>query len=179
MNILGTKRLTTDAVMMAFCAVLGYISLDLGSIKLTFESLPVLLGALLFGPLDGFLIGGMGTLIYQLLRYGIAATTLLWILPYALCGLIVGFYSRTHNFRLTPKEIIKVTIASELFITALNTFSLFVDSHLYGYYTPLFILGPLPLRLIICIVKAAAFGLLLPTLTQSIRKVFRRQFAEE
>ena len=56
-------------MLCAMCAVLGYVALDLGSIKLTFESLPVLLGALLFGPVDGMFIGGIGTLLYQLVRY--------------------------------------------------------------------------------------------------------------
>jgi hypothetical protein len=41
------------------CAVLGYISLDLGCIKITFESLPVLVAAMLFGSADGMLVGGL------------------------------------------------------------------------------------------------------------------------
>ena len=47
-----TKQLTLDAMLAAMCAVLGYVALDMGSIKITFESLPILLGAMLFGPVD-------------------------------------------------------------------------------------------------------------------------------
>lgn len=57
MRILNTKRLTIDAMLAALCAVLGYISLDLGNLKTTFESLLILL--------DGLLIGAIGTFIYQ------------------------------------------------------------------------------------------------------------------
>ena len=54
-----TKQLTLDAMLAAMCAVLGYVALDMGNIKITFESLPILLGAMLFGPVDGMLIGGI------------------------------------------------------------------------------------------------------------------------
>ena len=40
-----TKQLTLDAMLAAMCAVLGYVALDMGNIKITFESLPILLGA--------------------------------------------------------------------------------------------------------------------------------------
>ena len=76
-----TKKLAMDSMLAAMCAVLGYLSLDFGNLKITFESVPILLGALLLGPIDGMAIGGVGTLLYQLVRYGVSVTTLLWILP--------------------------------------------------------------------------------------------------
>ena len=89
-----TRRLAFDAMLAAMCAVLGALSIDLGNLKITFEGFPVLLGALLFGPLDGLAIGGIGTLVYQLLRYGVSVTTPLWILPYMLAGLLVGLIAK-------------------------------------------------------------------------------------
>lgn len=80
------RQLSMNAIMAAMCAVLGYLSLDLGNLKVTFESLPILVSALLFGPADGMIVGGIGTLIYQLLRYGVSITTPLWMLPYIVCG---------------------------------------------------------------------------------------------
>ena len=79
-----TKKLAMDSMLAAMCAVLGYLSLDFGNLKITFESVPILLGALLLGPIDGMAIGGVGTLLYQLVRYGVSVTTPLWILPYVL-----------------------------------------------------------------------------------------------
>ena len=76
-----TKKLAMDSMLAAMCAVLGYLSLDFGNLKITFESVPILLGALLLGPIDGMAIGGVGTLLYQLVRYGVSVTTPLWILP--------------------------------------------------------------------------------------------------
>ena len=98
------KKLTINAVMIAMCAVLGYTSLDFGSLKITFESLPILLSAFLFGPVDGMIVGGMGTFIYQMLRYGFSATTLIWMLPYVVCGLMAGIWAKKYDFKMTGRQ---------------------------------------------------------------------------
>lgn len=173
-----TRQLTLDAMLCALCAVLGYVALDLGSVKLTFESLPILLGGLLFGPVDGMLIGGVGTLIYQLLRYGVSATTLLWIIPYVVCGLIAGVWSRLNHFRLERGQTLFLVIAAELAVTGMNTVPIYVDSKLYGYYYPGIILGVLALRLALSVGKGVAFGLLLPELAGSIRRIIGGQLPQ-
>lgn len=61
-------------------------------------------------------------------------------------------------------------ILNELLITVLNTGVLYIDSHIYGYYSAAFIFGSLVPRLIICVVKAAAFGLVLPGITGAVRR---------
>jgi ECF transporter S component (folate family) len=172
-----TKQLVLDGMMAAMCAVLGYLALDLGSVKVTFESLPILLAALLFGSLDGMVVGGVGTLVYQLLRYGVTATTLLWVLPYVVCGLIVGVGAKKSQFSLSRVQTIALVVAAELVVTGLNTLALYVDSHLYGWYYPGLILGVLGLRLVICVVKAAAFGAILPTLADAVRRAGHRRAA--
>lgn len=173
-----TRQLTLDAMLCALCAVLGYVALDLGNVKLTFESLPVLLGGLLFGPVDGMLVGGVGTLIYQLLRYGVSATTLLWIIPYIVCGLIAGAWSRTSHFRQERVQTVFLVVCAELAVTGLNTIPIYVDSKLYGYYYPGIILGVLTLRVAISVGKGIAFGLILPGLTGTIRHTMGGLFAQ-
>ena len=165
-----TRQITLDAMLAAMCAVLGYISLDFISMKITFESVPILIGALLFGPLDGAAIGLIGTLIYQLLRYGVSTTTLLWILPYVLCGLLVGWYASAHRFELTQKQMLFIVVVAELMVTLLNTGVIFVDSKIYGYYTPALITGSLALRLVICVGKAVAYAFALLPLLNAVRK---------
>ncbi len=168
-----TKQLVLDAMLAALCAVLGYLSVDFLSVKVTFESLPILMGALLFGPLDGFAVGGVGTLIYQLLRYGVSATTVLWMLPYMVCGLAVGWYASRRKFDLTRMQTIGVVVVGELLITLLNTPVIYADSKLYGYYFPGIVTGVLALRLGICVVKAAVFGAILPALLRDVRRALR------
>ena len=170
-----TRQLAFDAMLAAMCAVLGYVALDVGNLKITFESVPILIGALLFGPLDGAAVGFVGTLIYQLLRYGVSATTLLWILPYVLCGALAGAYAKRHGFALNQRRLTCAVVTNELLITALNTVVLYIDSRIYGYYSAAFIFGSLTLRVIICVAKALAYSFALPPLLRALDR--RRDFA--
>lgn len=166
-----TRKLALNAVLAAMCAALGALALDLNSIKITFESFPILLGALLFGPLDGLAVGFVGTLLYQLLRYGVSVTTPLWILPYALAGLVTGFYAKRRGFSLTTGQTVGIVVAAEVLVTALNTLVMYIDATLYGYWFPGFISAMLLLlRGAVCIVKAVVFGLVLPKLCARVRR---------
>lgn len=173
MKQFSARRLAADAMFAAMCTVLGFISLDLGHTKITFDSLPVLVGALMLGPWDGLAVGLIGTLIYQLLAYGVSATTALWILPYALAGLLAGALAARRSFTLSRRQLAAVIVLCELLITTLNTGVIYVDSHIYGYYTPAFILAPLPLRYAMCLVKAAAYSAVMPYLVGAARRAMR------
>jgi ECF transporter S component (folate family) len=166
-----TRQLTMDAMLAAVCAVLANFALTFGnSMKFTFESLPIHVGALLFGPVDGVAIGCVGTLIYQMLRYGVTVTTVLWMLPYMACGLLVGWYAQQKRFVLNRRQTIFLVVLGELVVTLLNTGAIYVDSHIYGYYTPTLITGVLGIRLVICVGKAVAYGLLLPSVLDGVRR---------
>ena len=163
-------QLVIDAMLIAVCAVLGYLAIDLTSIKITFESLPILIAALLFGPIDGITVGALGTLIYQYLRYGFTATTALWMLPYIVLGFIAGFYAKKQNFRYKPKELGVLVVICELVVTLLNTLVILIDSKIYGWYYPTLITGSLAIRLVVCIAKAIVFGIILYPLLTEVRK---------
>ena len=165
------RQLSINAVLAAMCAVLGAISIDLGNIKVSFEGLPVMIGALLFGPLDGFLIGGIGTFIYQILRYGFEITTLLWVLPYALCGLVMGAYAKKKDFNLSNKQIAFIVSLCSVLIFLINTASLYIYSIVYQLNSFLFIMGALPARIIVCIINCVAYSAIMPTLLKTAKKV--------
>lgn len=163
-------RLSTDAMLCAMCAVLGYLAIDLTTVKITFESLPIFLAAIMFGPVDGLAVGAVGTLIYQLLRYGFSATTLLWMFPYILLGLLIGLFAKYHHFRPERIRTLIVVTIGELLVTALNTGVIYADSKIYGYYYPMIILGSLAFRLITSLAKGILFGIALPPLITAIRR---------
>ena len=165
-----TRQLATDAILAAMCAALGALALDMNSIKITLESFPILLGAMLFGPLDGLVIGAVGTALYQLLRYGVSATTVLWILPYCVCGLLTGWYARKKGYRLTVPQSVGIAVLAELIVTTLNTGVMYVDAKLYGYYFKGFITGMLAIRYLVCVAKAVVYGVLLPRLIGAVRQ---------
>lgn len=93
--------------------------------------------------------------------------TPLWILPYVLCGLIVGYWAKKRDFSLSGRERISAVVLAELVVTVLNTGVLYLDSKLMGYWFPGFISGMLTLRLVVCVVKAVVFALVLPSLAQA------------
>ncbi|MBR6977567.1 MAG: ECF transporter S component, partial [Lachnospiraceae bacterium] len=73
-------RITYDGLLAALCAVLGSVAaIDIGIAKLTFENVPVVIAGLLFGPVDGMLVGFVGIFLSQVIRYGIDASTMLWV----------------------------------------------------------------------------------------------------
>lgn len=170
----NTLRLTEIAMLSALCAVLGNFALDMGNIKITFESIPILIGALMFGPLDGALIAGIGTLISQLLKYGLSATTALWMLPYIVCGIIVGIVAKFNNF--TPKYswIVPTVILNELLITLLNTVAMYIDSKIYAYYSFAYIFGSFGIRLVICIIKSSVYAVVLVPLVKTLHRYTNR-----
>lgn len=165
-----TRKLAVNALLAAMCAVLGAISLDFGNLKVTFESLPVLVAALLFGPIDGLAVGGIGTLLYQVLRYGVTATTALWILPYILCGLLTGLYAKKRAYTLSIKQMAFIMFAMSIMIFALNTLVLYIDSKIYGYYSAVFIFGSMVPRVLICLAKAAVFTAIMPPLLRAAKR---------
>lgn len=168
-----TRQLTMDAVLAAMCAALGSISIDLGNLKFSFESLPVIIGALLFGPVDGVFIGGIGTFMYQFLRYGLTVTTPLWILPYVLCGLVVGLYARKRGFHLDVSQLAFIITLASLLIFVLNTGVLYIDSKVYGYYSFVYIFGTIVPRTLICFAKAAVFTAIMPALLKAAGRVLK------
>ena len=165
-----TRQMALDAVLAAVCAVLGYYGPDLGNMKITFEGLPVILAALLCSPLDGAAVGGIGTLLYQLLRYGVKATTPLWILPYILCGLLVGWLGDHCAPEKSFPRLAATVLAGEGLIFLLNTLVIYADSKIYGYYSYAYVFGSFWIRLGICAAKTVLYAAVLPGLLAALRR---------
>ena len=167
-----TRRIVSVGLFVAMYVVLSlYLTVTLWNYKLTFEALPVLVGALLFGPADGFLIGFLGSFLNQMLTYGFTSTTLLWILPHAASGLLVGLLGKTMKQPLNVPKTAVITIASALTVTALNTLAMYVDSKVNGYYSKAFVFGALGARILTGVAMAVAFAILLPPLLDRLKKV--------
>ncbi len=166
---LTTKRLVTDAMLIAMYVALSLLSINLGNMKITLDALPIIVGAALFGPVDGLLIGLLGSFMNQLLTYGLTATTLLWIMPAAVRGLLVGWYAKKKDFALTGRQIVLIVCVSALVVTTLNTGVMYVDSKLYGYYSYAYVFGALAIRYLAGILTAAALSAITPFLLRVIR----------
>ncbi len=165
-------------MLMALYVVLSIMTpVKVANFKFTFEAFPILVAGLLFGPLDGFYVGGIGSFIYQLLfsGYGITATTPLWILPHALSGLLVGFYAKRKGFSLSFIETVIIASISALLVTTLNLMALYVDSKLYGYYSYALVFGNLVFKIAVGIILAFIYSMALPKLLGFLKKQLNRE----
>ena len=63
-----------------------------------------------------------------------------------------------------------VAFSTGILVLILNTGALYIDSKIYGYYSPVFIFGSLPARIAVCLVKAAAYTAVLPGLVSAARR---------
>ena len=169
-----TRRIVLVGLLMAVYVVLSiFLTVTLWNFKITFEALPILVGAFLLGPADGLLIGLLGSFLTQMLTYGFTATTPLWVLPHAFSGWIAGLMAAKMGEPHSVKKTAVITVVSALSVTALNTLAMFVDSKMFGYYSKAFVFGALGVRIVTGIATAVAFSLLLPPLLAQIRKILK------
>lgn len=163
------------ALYVAFDYLATYLSAFLGgSIKISLSGLPVMIVAILAGPVYGLATGFIGAFIGQVLSpYGITATTMLWVLPAMLRGLSTGvlFIAFKRNEKFTTLSAIAVI--SSIIVTAANTFAIYCDSKIYHYYSFEVVFGGIVVRVITGIATAIVFALLLGPIVKAIRKIGR------
>lgn len=165
-NRFPVKRIAIDAVLIAMYFGLSWASVEIGGIKLTFVGLASIIAAMVYGPLDGFLVGFFGAFCEQMLKYGFTATTLLWLLGPAMRGLVVGCAKLIFKQSMATENLLRnhrpyvffaVSIFAGLVVSVLNTTAFYVDAKMFHYYTYELIFGVFWLRLLL----AAASSLLM------------------
>lgn len=153
----STRRIALCAILIALYFAVSLFSIELSGVKITFDSLPVTVGAMLFGPIDGFLIGLLGELLSQIVRYGLTVTTALWIVPPALRGLMIGLgcvvlkkQMRIPSLseRKVPIVYFAVCIIAAAVTSLGNTAAYYFDSKIFGYYQFALIFGVAGIRLL-------------------------------
>ena len=165
-----TRRLTVNAMLAALSFVLSYLALDMQVVKITFESFPIHVGALLLGPASGGTIALIATALFQILRHGITPTTILWMAPGIISGVGLGFYAKGKQFRLTKKQTVIAVLICELVITAVNSFALYVDGNMFGWYQQEVFLTMLPIRFGVALAKGLVYGFVLHPIVTKLQK---------
>ncbi len=174
------RRMTLNAIMVALYIVLStFLSIPLGAMKITFEALPVVLCAAAFGPLDAFAVGFLGEFLNQMLTFGFTPTTLLWVAPIVLRGLILGFSVMGikrclgSNWWKKPAGyaiFMAVGIVASLVHSLVNTIAYYVDSKMFGYYEYHAVFGVMFYRLGAGVISAIVMGMLTASLLTVLKK---------
>ena len=174
-----TRRLVLDAVLVALYFALSMIAVPIGGLKLTFEHLPVIICALLFGPVDAVLVGALAELINQMLTFGFTPTTILWMAPAMFRGLSMGLAAVYAKKSLgldallekkAPVAFLVVCVISGLICSLLNTFTLYVDSKMFGYYSYAMVFGVLWIRLAASAASSVLMSVVAKPVVTALRK---------
>ena len=173
------KRLAMDAVLIALYVALSMLAIVLGGFKLTFEHLPVIICAVMFGPVDAMLVGGLGELINQMLTFGFTPTTILWMTPAMFRGLSMGLGARFLGKYMglnallekkAPVAFMAACVISGLICSTLNTFTLYVDSKMFGYYSYAMVFGVFWIRMAASAVSSVVMAIAAKPVVVALRK---------
>ena len=113
------------------------IAIETPYIKINFASLPIMLAAMLFGPVEGMVVGLLGEFISQVTGpYGLAPTTVLYVAPAAIRGVVVGLgavWCRRSGKRMESRPVVcyAVGVVGAVLTTAGNTVSIWLESVMY------------------------------------------------
>lgn len=178
----SVKRLAMNAVLIAIYVVLGYMKIPIGNLfRVSLAPFAVIICAVSFSPVDGLIVGFLGEFLAQVLGpYGLTPTTLLWALPEAIRGLLLGLVMLIFvKKQLAPQVLLKskkivwylaACIVTGVIASLANTFALYVDSKMFGYYSYHMVFGVLLARLGIATVISGMLGYIALPVVSALRK---------
>ena len=175
----SAKRLAINAAMVALYVALSMLAVPIGGFKLTFEHLPIILCAVFFGPVDALIVGALAELLNQMLTFGFTPTTLLWMAPAMFRGLSMGLCAKFAPKILGKEALLEKKVPAAFFVccivsglicSLINTFTLYVDSKMFGYYSYAMVFGVLWLRLGASAISSALMSVVAKPLIHALRK---------
>ena len=179
---MAAKRLAVNAVLIAIYYTLRLLNIPFGdAFRFTLAPFAVILCALLYGPVDGLIVGLLGEFLSQVLGpYGLTPTTLLWCIGETTRGLTLGlcsllFLKKWLLSAERPKGKQIVILLTCCVVTGVlaslgQTFALYVDSNMMGYYNYHMVFGVMVWRILVYGVLAVAFGYLRLPIISALRK---------
>lgn len=174
-------RLCTNAVLIALVVVFDMLSIRLGNdYKITFGGIPIILCAIIYGPIDAAAVGLLGSFIGQLFTFGVDITTPLWIMPAAVRGLVMGLlfiaFKKSTNVFVLSFEI----IVSSIMVSLANTLAMYIvflittaQTDPSATYTFVFI--TFIMRIVMGIVSAVIYSAIVQVILLAIKKVGKKQ----
>ena len=173
-SAMSTRKMVTIAMLTAVYVVLNFAgTVRLGWINISVASLPIILGALLYGPVGGLLVGLLGSLMNQLITYGLTVTTVLWVIPAAARGLMIGAYAKKCHFELSRAKIVGILCVTAVVVTALNTGAIYLDSVINGYYNYAYVFGGVITRVIAGVATALVMSFVAPPVVGMLDRSLR------
>ena len=173
------RQLCAAAVFAAVYVLLDYVAelmskaILTGNIKITLSGLPVIIGAIMLGPVWGGLIGAVGEAIVQLLTFGLSAESMLYVAVQAICGVAVGlmYILLKRSDKIIPLAV--NIISTRLLLTVLNTAAIYVQFVIIYKSTYAVFTVMLLFRFVSAVLTSAVLLLIVPTAVRALRKVVK------
>ena len=168
-----TRKLVTNAVLIALHVILCQVAtINIGnSLSITLSGITESIAGLLFGPISGGLVGLLGSFLNQLIRYGLSVTTVLWILPAGMKGLLCGWFAKSNRYEMNPLKIYWVLIVTSVVVTSMNTTIMIVDATIFGYNTQATVLAQMGIRYLNGALTSLAYMLIAVPLLKNLQKL--------
>lgn len=177
-NGFTAKRIAIDALFIALEFSLGMLSshLEFGGVKISLVALPIVLCALLCGPVDATIVAFLGELLMQMLSWGFTQTTLLWCLPETVRAVILStglLWARKTLLADQPigRHVLyyAICIFAAVITSVCNTTVYYIDAKMFGYYYYALIFGVFWVRLVVGTVIGALLGALALPIARRLR----------
>lgn len=167
----STQKLVTNALLIALHVILGRVaSIRIGnSLSISVSGITEVIAGLLFGPVSGGAVGLLGSLINQLFGYGLTVTTVLWILPAGVKGLLCGWYAKANGYEMNPLQILWVLVVTAVVVTTMNTVIMIVDAAIFNYATKATVLSMMGIRYVNGALTSVAYMLLVTPLLHRLK----------
>ena len=130
-RLTATRRIAYSGVLIALAVTLKYFSLPIGGTSVSFFYLPVYLAGALFGPLAGFVVGGVGDMLGATLQYG--SPDFVVSLGNSLMGLIMGLAFMLPKLKPQIKLVIGAAVALVVCSIGINTLGNAITLVVAGY----------------------------------------------
>lgn len=151
----SVRRLVLCALLVAMSIVFGRIlAIDAGALRFNLGAVPVLLAAIVFGPLEGAVIGGVADMLGAIL-VGYAINPII-TLGASSIGLVCGLLWRLPVHKLLPRTIAAVFGGHIVGSLIINSLAL---RYFYGYAWAVLALRIPSYLLLSCIETAILYAL--------------------
>ncbi|MBQ5772120.1 MAG: folate family ECF transporter S component [Clostridia bacterium] len=175
-------RLVMNALFVALYVILGtFLSFKIpGAVQISFSTVPILLCAFLFSPVDAVTVAVLGTFLEQILDpspYGFM-TLPMWLIPGAMMALVASLGAMRVRKAKSTRSAVLLTVltvaCAEVLLTVLNTGALYIDGYLLQYPVKALHLL-LPTRALNCLVRAAISCVLCLSLVPPLRRQLEKR----
>lgn len=164
------KKMTLEAMFAAIYVVLSFMTIRLGNVSITLASLPIIMMAVLFGPLPAAASCLIGEAILQFVLYGFSPTTPIWMFGPVLRPLFIGLMAKlVHDIERKPAVFLSTVMIASVLTTAGNTLALWLDALIIGYPYAFVVVETL-IRLGIGILTALLLGLVAMPCVRALKK---------